>query len=258
MTPFDLQRAADALMTARAAVRRVAALPADAVPTTLAAAYRIQAELARRAGGQAGWKVGAVDPAARAALGIDRPTAARLLPHFHHAAPARLSHRRFLTPAVECELAFELGADLPARAAPYAPGEIMAAIAQMRLAIEVADSRLPPERSLAMNLADAMGNGAFVVGPPVRSWRSMDRGAIAVALRINGATVATGLGAKVLGDPLRAVTLLADHPPPGSPGLRRGEIVTTGSLTGMDPVAPGDRVMADFGILGIVELEFTP
>jgi 2-keto-4-pentenoate hydratase len=258
MTPFDLQRAAQAFAAARAAARPLGALPPDAVPRTMDEAYRVQAEIARRCGGYRGWKVGSLTPEARAAAGIDRPTGARLLTPFVHLSPARLSHARFVTPTLECEIAFEMAEDLPPRAEAYTTDEVIAATGAMRLAIEVADSRLPPRPPTPLNVADAGANGAFVVGPAVPSWRSMDRGAIEAVLRIGGREAARGTAAKILGDPLRALVLLANNPPPYGPGLRRGDFVTTGSMTGMTPVAPDDAAVAEFGFLGTVEARFAP
>jgi 2-keto-4-pentenoate hydratase len=37
-------------------------------------------------------------------------------------------------------------------------------------------------------------------------------------------------------------------------GLKAGDIVSTGTCTGLDKVKPGDAVLADFGTLGSVEL----
>ncbi|MBC8451604.1 MAG: hypothetical protein H8D70_00090 [Rhodospirillaceae bacterium] len=36
-----------------------------------------------------------------------------------------------------------------------------------------------------------------------------------------------------------------------------GEIISTGTCTGLLDVAPGDAVVADFGELGAVEISFT-
>ncbi len=257
MTSLDLPRAAAAFTAARDNACLLEELPADALPASLEDAYRLQAELARLSGGYRGWKVGALNAEQQARIGVDRPTAARLLSAFVHAAPARLSHRRFVRPLLECELAFAMAADLPPRALPYGEDEVAAAIAAMHLAIEIADSRLPPQPSLAMNLADAMASGGFVIGPSIAAWRDLDRGRVEVVLRVNGAEAARGTGAKIIGDPLRAVTVLANNPVPGSPGLRRGDFVTTGSLTGMTPVAPGDAAVAEFGPLGKLEVIFT-
>jgi 2-keto-4-pentenoate hydratase len=77
-------------------------------------------------------------------------------------------------------------------------------------------------------------------------------------LHVDGCEAARGTGAAVLGDPLRALVLLANNPPPHGPGLRRGDFVTTGSLTGMTPVAPGASAVADFLFLGKVEVSFAP
>lgn len=258
MTPLDLQRAVAAFAAARNEARLIEPLPPDAIPTTPEEAYRIQAELARLAGGWRGWKVGGLTPEQRARIGVDRPTAARLLEPFIYTSPVLVPHRRFVKPILECEIAFAIARDLPPRATPYGEDELYAAIGAMHLAIEIADSRLPPLPSLAMNLADAMASGGFVIGPAIASWASMDRGAIEVVLKVNGVEAARGSGATIVGDPLRAVAVLADNPVPGSPGLRRGDFVTTGSLTGMTPVAPGDVAVAEFGFLGNVEVTFTP
>ncbi len=258
MTPLDLARAAAAFTAARNHACLLESLPADAMPASLDDAYRLQAELARLAGGYRGWKVGALNAEQQARIGVERPTAARLLSPFVYTAPARLSHRRFVRPLLECELAFAMATDLPPRATPYGEDEVAASIAAMHLAIEIADSRLPPKPSLAMNLADAMASGGFVIGPAIPGWRALDRGRVDVILRVNGAEAARGTGAKIIGDPLRAVTVLANNPVPGSPGLRRGDFVTTGSLTGMTPVAPGDTAVAEFTSLGNLEVSFTP
>ena len=71
--------------------------------------HRLQAELARLAGGYRGWKVGALNAEQQARIGVERPTAARLLSPFVYTAPARLSHRRFVRPLLECEIAFVIG-----------------------------------------------------------------------------------------------------------------------------------------------------
>lgn len=256
MTPLDLDRAATEFVAARTGIRLIGALSADATPTTLDDAYRIQAEMARRLGGYRGWKVGALTAEQQAKIGVRAPTAARLLAAFVHDSPGRLAHARFRIPKLEAELAFTLARDLPPRAEPYGEDEVADAIAAMHPVIEVADTRLPPQPDLVMNLADGMGNGAFIIGPAYGSWRVMDRGAVAVTIKVNGATAATGQGAVVLGDPLRAVVIFANNPIPGTPGLRRGDIVTTGSLTGMTPVAAGDVAVAEFASIGTIEVSF--
>jgi 2-keto-4-pentenoate hydratase len=256
MTPLALARAADTLLAARRAGVPVAELPADCIPADVDQGFRIQAEIARRSGGTLGWKVGGLTPEQRAKAGVTRPIGARLPQGTVLASPARAKASNYVKPLIECELAFRLGRDLPARGMPYSSADVADAIEAMHPAIEIADSRVPAGTSTALFLADGMGNGGFVYGAPITDWRGVDRGAAAVQLRINGNPIASGNGALVLGDPFLAVVILANHPLPGSDGLARGAFVTTGSLTGVAPVAGGDEVVADFGPLGQVEVRF--
>ena len=66
---------------------------------------------------------------------------------------------------------------------------------------------------------------------------------------------ATGL-VLVFGDPIGAVAWLAGQPRLAGRGLKRGEIVMTGTCTGLTPITLGDRATADFGELGQVRAVF--
>ncbi len=58
------------------------------------------------------------------------------------------------------------------------------------------------------------------------------------------------------GDPLRLLTALANHCTGRTGGLRAGDMVTTGSITGIIFAKPGTVVVGDFARLGTVRLEF--
>ena len=66
-----------------------------------------------------------------------------------------------------------------------------------------------------------------------------------------------GTGARALGHPINVLQWLANKQSQTGRGLRKGEIVSTGTCTGVLAVSPGDHVTADFGALGHVEIEFT-
>ena len=79
-----------------------------------------------------------------------------------------------------------------------------------------------------------------------------------VTLRINGEEVASGnSGMLVFGDPISGVVWLANHPELGARGLRAGDVVTTGTCTGITPLSPGDEAEADYGALGTVRARFS-
>ena len=73
---------------------------------------------------------------------------------------------------------------------------------------------------------------------------------------MNDVATHSGSGANVLGDPLAAVAWLANELPRFGRQLRRGDKVTTGAAAQVYLAAPGDRVSADFGSMGRVEVTF--
>jgi 2-keto-4-pentenoate hydratase len=247
---------ADELACARAEVRVLETGPWRGSVTNVAEAYRIQSQLAGRAGNTVrGWKVTALAIEQQRSFLTDRTIAGALLSPFVHAAPAVLSAAQFIVPLLECEVAFLLGADLPPRQQPYTRSEIEAAVEAVVPAIEVADSRCPADAPNLLKLADSMGNGAFITGAPLRNWRKLDLENIDVTLTHDGSLTERGSSARILGNPLLAVIALANAQPLPAGGLKRGQIVTTGTCTTPIPPKPGVYV-GEFGALGALELSF--
>ena len=263
-TDFDLARAE--LAGARRDARAITAWPATRIPSDLAEAYRLQAAVASDLGATSGWKVAAVTPAQRESLGVPVPIAAPLLAPWMHdarAAAPTLSVRGFIAPKLECEFAFELARDLPPRPArPYSRDEVSAAVAALRIAVEIVDSRLPRGLGALAELADAFNNGAFIAGGAIIDWHALDLARIEIVLTRShdGARdeVARGSGKAILdGDPFGTVALLANAPADPRRGLVAGAIITTGSCTGA-PLLPGPGdYRAEFATLGSVEFRFT-
>jgi len=61
----------------------------------------------------------------------------------------------------------------------------------------------------------------------------------------------------VLGDPRRALAWLADDRIAQGALLHAGEIVTTGTCIVPAAIKPGDHVVADFGVLGRIGVQFS-
>ena len=245
---------AKTLATARRDARLLheASVPVDSVE----AAYAVQDELvALSGGGVRGWKVTALAETDQQKFSSTRPVAGALLAARVHDAPTRLALSGFIQPLLVCDVAFVLGADLPARGAPYQRAEIEAAIAAVLPLFEVADNRVAADAPNLLKLADSMGNGELVVGTPVSDWRSIDvtRPEQDITLTLDGAVVEKGSTSQILGDPLLAVLALANAQPLPAGGLRRGQIVTTGTCTTPAPLRKGEYV-GDFGALGTVRM----
>ena len=229
-------------------------------PKSSEEAYAIQEEIAALCGAPSrGFKVGSTSVEAQRLLGTDEPGSAPLLAPYVYESPARILIAPAHTPAVEGEFALKLGRDLPRRAAPYTMDEISDAVAAVAGAVEVVGTRLSgglAGKGRLLVTADCGANIAFVSGPWRHDVRSLDLKTHSAAMTINGALRGTGTGERALGNPMNVLLWLANHQSVRGRGLKAGEIISTGTCTGLDPVRPGDRVQADFGHLGSVEISF--
>ena len=76
---------------------------------------------------------------------------------------------------------------------------------------------------------------------------------IAITLRHNDVVIQRGSSTRILGDPLLAVVALANAQPLPASGLKKGQIVTTGTCTDPIELQRGDYV-AEFGSLGTLRM----
>ncbi len=259
MTPEQIDRAADALIAAARERRRIPSLPDGCRPTTEEEAIAICDAVAAKAGDKiAGWKIGAADPAARAKLGLKLPFTGMIGAGAVYQSPASFRHADLLRPVVESEYAFRMADDLPPRDRPYSREEVERAVAALHIGIEVPESRLGDEHGLGgfAVVCDSGGVGRYVIGRGYEDWRDIDMIGPEVVLRINGEEAGRGTGASVMGHPLEALTWFANYLAGKGEGLKAGQFVSTGSVTGIIPVKPGDSVVADFGPLGDVRVDF--
>ena len=256
VTAFDPFASAALLTMARQGrMPRPLDLPVALRPGEADQAYAVQDAVVRERGEIAGWKVGA---ASLQAL----PARAALTRDSVFVAPAgqalNLPAAGFAVMGVEAELVYELGADLPERATPYSAGEVLAAMASVRAAIEVCDTRFAAwaQQGEWSRLADQACHGALIVGSGTTDLSGVQPLLQPVNLSVNGSVaVQHAAWGNPAGDPLRLLTWLANEGARSLGGLRAGQWVTTGSCTGTVLVAPGTVVVADFPGLGRAELQ---
>lgn len=257
MSPEHLAEAARLLIDARTRRARLADLPEACRPRTTDDAEAICEAFA--AGSEqpvGGWKVGCVDPGTPAKLGLERPFCGQIPASLIYPSGASVPHADLMRPVVEAEIAFRLGCDLPPREKPYNRFEVDEGIAALVPGIEIPESRLVDDHPLGAlgMVADQGYAGRFVAGDAFAHWRLIEVPDIDVVLWIGGREVARGKASRAMGNPLDAVTWLANYRSRRGDGLKAGQIVSTGSLTGIHRVAPGDEVVADYGPLGAVVL----
>ena len=223
-------------------------------------AYAIQNEIARLSGFETrGFKVGSTSQAAQQILGSTGPGSGVLLAPYVFDSPATIAIVPDQSPLVEGELVFCMGRDLPSCANPYERAEVIDAIEAVAGAVEIVGTRIDSgvaSKGQLLVTADGGANIALVTGAWCASWRDMDLKSHRISVTINGKPAGSGVGANALGDPINVMIWLANQQSEMGRGLKAGDIVSTGNCTGVDPVKPGDSLVAHYGNLGTVEITF--
>ncbi len=173
-------------------------------------------------------------------------------------SPAHIEAGRFFMRVVEAEFAFRMAIDLPPASADRSNEEVAAAVEGVLPGIEIVDSRFDDWTTIgALSLiADNACHAAWVKGALERDWRGLDLASHTVRLTVNGNLHREGSGRAVLGHPLNALTWLANQLSSQGRGLKAGQYVTTGVTMEVYMGQRGDRITADFGPLGEVNLVF--
>jgi len=259
MTMLDIAAAREALLAARTSGTPLKALPTGSEPTDLEGAYAVQDALVDALGRRTvGWKVGATNDAAQQMLGVPGPIFGRVLEGTLFTSPGEVPMSLFTNPPLaECELGFELGADLPASAAPFDRATVLAAVRAVVPTIELVGHRYvgtAAEVGGIRLVADNALAAALVVGPRNDPTVASTLPTAEVALELNGTEVARGDGSAVLGDPVEALVWLANELAARGLQLHAGDVVTTGSCTGLTPLPSGVTARNDAGPLGAVQV----
>lgn len=257
MEPDSIARAADTLAAAWRGHLRIEALPEDCRPATAEEGFAIQQALNDRLGYEtAGWKLAHSSPPAMARIGVTTPPPGRLFSQTIKDTPAIYGPRELHAPRLEPEFAFLLARDLVVGDGPCTEDQAAEVVTSLHLAIEIADSRYvdPKAVGIPSSIADNMGTGGFIVGPPVADWRDTDLRSGPVRLLVDGEVVAEQMDTDDRCDPLwvlaEAATNLARH----GETLRAGQYISTGAHVTPHPVPLGHAVVADFVGLGEVHV----
>ena len=128
----------------------------------------------------------------------------------------------------------------------------------IQAAIEIPDSRFADfvSAGAAQIIADNACAHLFVLGESTSAdWRARDLIEERPVITLRGQKF-IGHGKNVLGDPRVALAWLTNELRSLGITLRAGEVVTTGTCHPPLPIQSGDRMEADFGVLGKVSVGF--
>lgn len=214
--------------------------------TDVAAAYAVQQSVneARVLAGARviGRKIGLTSPAVQAQLGVSQPDFGVLFDDMEIAHNAPTPMGRLLQPKVEAEIAFVLKADL---ADEITEDSVRAAVDYAVVALEIVDSRIANwDITFGDTVADNASSGLFVLGNTRWDLAEVEPAETLMAMYVDGDLVSSGTGTACLGDPLAALAWLAETARDFGEPLRAGQVVLSGALGPMVPLAAGSRVCA--------------
>ena len=222
---------------------------------TLAGAYevaeintRLQLQAGRRILGK---KVGLTSKAVQQQLGVDQPDFGILFDDMEYLSGQDVPMARLIQPKVEAEVAFVMAREVVGDTPSWS--EFLACVAYALPAIEIVDSAIVDWKiTLVDTVADNASSGLYVLGDQPLAIGGLSLGDVGMHMSKNSQMVSIGTGAACLGHPLRAAYWLARTMAVRGQGLRAGEVIMSGALGPMVPVAAGDLVQAHIGALGQV------
>lgn len=237
------------------------ALPETIRPASREEGYAIQHGLeVFSSSARYGWKIAATSEAGQAHIGVDGPLAGRVLAEtvFEPGAVIDVSNNRMRV--VEPEFAFRFGQAIEPREQAYSVDEVLAAVEDLHLCLELPDSRFADFASVGgpTLIADNACAWKLVAGPAVDAdWRTIDLSQHEVCCSVGDRYTRQGIGSNVLGDPREALAWLVNEVSSLGITIEAGELVTTGTCTIPLEIEPGDQVSADFGDLGRISVRIS-
>ncbi len=222
-------------------------------------AYAIQDEIRRRKEARgirtAGLKCGLTSFAKMKQMGVENPVFGFVSDYMARPDGGEIKISELIHPKVEAEICIVTKA--PLKGPGCHVGAVMAAVDFVIPAVEVIDSRYRDFKfDLKSVIADNTSSSRFVIGGRSRDLNDLDLRTLGVVLEINGEPKTIAAGAAVLGHPLAAVAMLANHLGARGQEIPAGTFVMTGGVTEAVSVKAGDSVSVRFQDLGTVSMRF--
>jgi 2-oxo-3-hexenedioate decarboxylase len=250
---------AEHLENAELEVRDVTMITEDHPDMDWDDAYAIQDEIKRRketrGNKTVGLKAGLTSFAKMKQMGVETPVFGFVSDYMACLDGGEIKLSELIHPKVEAEICIVTKAPLKGPGCNVAT--VMAATDFVLPAVEIIDSRYRDFKfDLKSVIADNTSSSRFVIGGRSRDLGELDLRTLGVVLEINGEVRSMAAGAAVLGNPLAAVAMMANHMGQRGQHIPAGTFVMTGGVTEAILVKAGDSVAVRFQDLGTVAMRF--
>ena len=202
-----------------------------------------------------GKKIGVTSQAVMSMLGVNQPDFGYLLDDMIYNEGESIPLSSLIQPKAEGEIAFIMKKDL------LGPGitaaDVLAATEGVMACFEIVDSRIRDWKiKIQDTVADNASCGVMVLGDRLVDPRRVDLVTCGMVIEKKGEIIGTGSGAATMRSPVNAIAWLANTLGELGIPLKAGEVVLSGSLAAMFPIAAGDDFRASIGGIGSCSVRF--
>lgn len=251
LQPADIAAIARQFVLARAEGRSLPEFPGP-LPANLTEAYRIQdAAINLWQDDIGGWKVGRIGEPLAQHFGVTRLAGPIFKRHIWQAGTDEtifpVFHGGF--GAVEAEFVLEIGSDAPENKTSWTAEEAENIIGAVYIGVEIASSPLATINQIGPKaiVSDFGNNASLIVGPELAGWRTRPIETWQCETFIEGQSIATGNAAIMPGGPYESVRFLLELSAGRGMPLKAGCLVSSGAITGVHDILPGQHSRISFG-----------
>lgn len=203
-----------------------------------------------------GRKIGLTAKAVQKQLGVDQPDYGIIFADMAVVDGDEIDFAKVSQPKAEAEVALVLADDLDGEQITLL--DLIDATAYALPAIEVVGSRIAKwDINILDTIADNASSGMIVLGTRPVMIDDVDLRLCGMVMENHGEQVSVGAGVACLGNPLNAAVWLARKMVDVGMPLKAGDVIMTGALGPMAPIAPGNVIEARINGLGSVRAAFS-
>jgi 2-keto-4-pentenoate hydratase len=226
-------------------------------------AYKVQdallKKLAPKQGPLVGYKVALTSPQIWEQTGLRGPAYGPIRKKrvFEHKASVRAD--RWARLGVELEIILTANADVPRpKDKPYDKDSIAPYVGEARAGFELIEDRGADYSRLSVPwlVMDVGWNGGSLLAKANKNWRDLDLGDLNGSIAFDGKVVRSGHSGDVLGHCYNSLAWLANKLGEHGKTLKKGMIVSSGSMVACQFVPPGSTAVGRIEGLGEVTLKY--
>ena len=263
MTTDQINEVAQQLFDAFVAKAPFQPLAGSSQPGSLDEAYQVQGavyNLMGTAGGlgaRGGHKIALTSAAIQSLVGLDTPIYGAMFASQIYDTNRTIQLSDYGRLGLEFEVGVRMAADVPPSSTPYTKESIAPFVLSCAPAFELIEDRAADYSQLDAYsiLADRCWCAGAVLGEPVTDWDVLDLSACSVQMICNGEVLEQASTGEAMGHPFNGLAWVANYLNSTGGGLKKGELVITGSALKTYFGKPGDHV--SYRIAGLGEVSVT-